>query len=182
MTDRARGSTEGILQEERTDDAAAWLVQRTARLLRVLFQRLVDREDAGVTPEMWMVLARLLTRDGRSQTEIGTLVFRDRPNTSRIVSGLEERGLVAREVDVEDRRRTLVYLTDAGRALVEETTPAAAVARDRIYAGLGRDEMDTFRRVLRAIESNALDALRALDAGQDAVTREAPPPARPSAS
>lgn len=163
----------GILRSGRSDDAPAWLIQRTARLLRVLFLRLVqDEADVDLTPEMWTVLSRLVARDGQVQSEIAAATYRDRPNTSRILAGMESRGLVFRRPDRDDRRKTRVYLTPEGRSLVSAMAPLAAKTRDQLYEGLKKKELKALRRALRAIESNALAVLQGLEDGGD---EEAPP-------
>jgi DNA-binding MarR family transcriptional regulator len=162
----------GIERKVRSDDAAAFLIQRTARLLRVLFLRLVQTHHTDITPEMWLVLSRLLARDGQCQNELAEATFRDRPNMSRIVSGLEERGLIRRRADDADRRRTRVQLTERGRELVMATAPVAARARDRIYADLEKEELKALRRALRKIEENTLRVLADLDAVRDGESSE----------
>ena len=159
------GSGTGIVRERRSDDAPAYLVQRTARLLRVLFLKVVDTSETGITPEMWLVLSRLLARDGQSQTEIGEALFRDRPNTSRILAGLEQRGFVIRESDPEDRRRACVRITPSGRAFVIERAPRAIEVRDRLYEGIGRKQLKALRGTIREIEANALTLLQELEDG-----------------
>lgn len=157
----------GIAQAVRRDDAPAYLVQRTARLLRVLFLRIVQSEGSNITPEMWMVLSRLLIRDGQYQNELADATFRDRPNLSRIVVGLEDRGLVRRRGDEGDRRRVRVYLTRAGRSLVHDTAPLAIRTRDKLYEGIKEKDLTSFRKVLRRIEANALAAMEEFDAEED---------------
>jgi len=166
----------GILQAGRSDDAPAWLIQRTARLLRVLFLRLVqERAAVDVTPEMWTVLSRLVARDGQYQSELAAATYRDRPNMSRILAGMESRGLVFRRPDRDDRRRTRVYLTPDARELVAVIAPIAIQARDRLYDGLKKKELKALRRALRTIESNTLSVLAALDSGEEWEMKEAPP-------
>ena len=155
----------GIIRERRSDDAPAYLVQRTARLLRVLFLKVVDTAETGVTPEMWLVLSRLLARDGQSQTEIGEALFRDRPNTSRILNGLEQRGYVVREPDPEDRRRTRIRITDEGREFVATRAPLAIEVRDRLYEGIRKKRLKALRDTIRQVESNALAVMQELDTG-----------------
>ena len=155
----------GIVRERRSDDAPAYLVQRTARLLRVLFLKVVDTSQTGITPEMWLVLSRLLARDGQSQTEIGEALFRDRPNTSRILAGLEQRGFVVRESDPDDRRRACVRITPSGRAFVVERAPRAIQVRDRLYEGIGKKQLKALRGTIREIEANALTLLQELEDG-----------------
>jgi len=159
------GPGTGIVRERRSDDAPAYLVQRTARLLRVLFLKVVDTSQTGITPEMWLVLSRLLARDGQSQTEIGEALFRDRPNTSRILAGLEQRGFVVRESDPEDRRRACVRITPSGRAFVVERAPRAIQVRDRLYEGIGKKQLKALRGTIREIEANALTLLQELEDG-----------------
>ena len=159
------GPGTGIVRERRSDDAPAYLIQRTARLLRVLFLKVVDTSETGITPEMWLVLSRLLARDGQSQTEIGEALFRDRPNTSRILAGLEQRGFVVRESDPDDRRRACVKITPNGRAFVIERAPRAIEVRDRLYEDIGKKQLKALRGTIREIEANALTLLQQLEDG-----------------
>lgn len=155
---------EGLLRSGRSDDAPAWLIQRTARILRVLFLRLVNEEGGvDVTPEMWSVLTRLVARDGQYQSELAAATYRDRPNMSRILAGMEQRGLVSRRQDDGDRRKTRIYLTAEGRRVVAATAPVAVRTRDRLYDGLKKKELKALRRALRTIESNTLALLHDLE-------------------
>lgn len=159
----------GLLQTGRSDAAPAWLIQRTARLLRVLFLRLVQDEGGfDLTPEMWTVLTRLMARDGQYQSELAASTYRDRPNMSRILAGMEQRDLVARRPDAEDRRKTRVYLTPRAREIVAATAPLAMRTRDRLYEGLKKKELKALRRALRIVEANTLAVLSDLES-------EAPP-------
>ncbi len=140
----------GLLQTGRSDDAPAWLIQRTARLLRVLFLRLVqDEGGVDLTPEMWTVLTRLVARDGQYQSELAAATYRDRPNMSH-------------------RRKTRIYLTPRAREVVAATAPLAMRTRDRLYEGLKKKELKALRRALRIVEANTLSVLNDLE-------KEAPP-------
>ena len=150
----------GIVRGDRPDDAPAWLIQRASRTLRVLFLRMMEQRSAGVTPEMWLVLSRLYARDGQYQTQIADSTFRDRPNTSRIIAGLEERGYIRKERDPADRRRIRIHLTERGEEFVRDMAPLAARTRDGLYEGLDDEELRMLRRVLRRIERNALGLLK----------------------
>lgn len=160
----------GIGRARRSDDAPAYLIQRTARLLRVLFLRVVDTPNSGVTPEMWLVLSRLLARDGSPQSELAASLFRDAPNVSRILSGLETQGLVRREPDPDDRRKVRVRITPEGRSFVERTAPRAAEVRDRLYEGIEKGRLLAARETIRRIEENALGLLSELDVPPDGTT------------
>lgn len=170
---KKEGQGTGILRAGRSDDAPAWLIQRTARLLRVLFLRLVQEEGGlDITPEMWTVLSRLVARDGQYQSQLAAATYRDRPNMSRILAGMELRGLVVRRPDPDDRRKMRIHLTPEARELVAEVAPLATRTRDQLYDGLKKKELKALRRALRTIESNTLAVLEGLDAAAKA---KAPP-------
>jgi DNA-binding MarR family transcriptional regulator len=60
-------------------------------------------------------LWRLAARGPLTMGEISLDLATDKPYTTVLVDGLEERGLVARTPHPDDRRRRLVELTDPGR-------------------------------------------------------------------
>jgi DNA-binding MarR family transcriptional regulator len=82
---------------------------------------------------------RQLAKEPRSLGQLGTDLRLAPPSMTRLADRLEERGLIARSRDAEDRRKVLVTLTAEGRRLVSaipifEGTPIRA-AVDRMTVG-----------------------------------------------
>lgn len=98
--------------------AASDLRMATFRLARRLrSQRAVDTMSDG----QFAVLAALSVH---GQHTLGELADRERvsaPSMNRTVNGLEESGYLTRTADADDRRKVNIALTDAGRAVVDET-------------------------------------------------------------
>ncbi|MGZ4675302.1 MAG: MarR family winged helix-turn-helix transcriptional regulator [Acidimicrobiia bacterium] len=67
-----------------------------------------------------------------------------------LVDELEDRGLVVRERDLEDRRRHRLRLTPAGRTVRAAAVRAVTQAEKEFLAPLDRTERDTLRRLLVA--------------------------------
>ena len=89
---------------------------RLARRLRA--QRAIDSMSDG----QFAVLAGLKVYGPHT---LGELADRERvtpPSMNRTVNGLEESGYLTRTTDEFDRRKVNIMLSDAGRAVVEETT------------------------------------------------------------
>jgi DNA-binding MarR family transcriptional regulator len=92
---------------------------------------------------------------------IETMMITSGTATNR-VDQLEKAGLVARIPNPQDRRSTLVALTDAGRALVDEAVAAHVETQARLVAPLTPDERTALERALAA----ALARLEAPDGTQ----------------
>ena len=61
---------------------------------------------------------RRLAKEPQSLGQLGTDLALAPPSMTRLVDRLEERGLIARRRDDEDRRKVVATLTDEGRRLV----------------------------------------------------------------
>jgi MarR family transcriptional regulator, 2-MHQ and catechol-resistance regulon repressor len=69
------------------------------------------------------VLEALLHLGPLHQNELGRKLLKSSGNITMVVDHLEQRGLVLRERDAEDRRRVTVQLTAAGRKLINLVFP-----------------------------------------------------------
>ncbi|TRW98642.1 MarR family transcriptional regulator [Paracoccus sp. M683] len=70
---------------------------------------------------------------------------------------LEKRGLIARQPNPDDRRGTLVSLTDQGRDLVEAAVVPHAANETRLLAVLTPDERDQLNGLLRKLRAELPD-------------------------
>ena len=73
----------------------------------------------GVSRDGWRVLLMLARGGGRSMGEIASHTALPAPTATRVVDRLVAAGLAYRRTDSLDRRRVLVHLAGAGRAVVE---------------------------------------------------------------
>ncbi len=69
-------------------------------------------------------------------------------NVTQIITGLESKGLVKRDVDPEDRRRVLISLTDDGLRAVDASFRAFEESFSRIMEEFGEAECDRFTTLL----------------------------------
>lgn len=94
---------------------------------------------AGVTEQQWRVLRTLTDEGGIDVTTLAYNAMLRPPSLTRILKELTERKLVIREADAEDGRRSIVTISPAGRALVDETTAAYLATLDRYADTFGVD-------------------------------------------
>src|SRR5579871_3107271 len=92
------------------------LLARAHHLVSESFHRQVKRH--GVSATEWRILAVLSERDGTTMTELAELVMFKQPTLTKAIDRMERVHLVRRQTPDEDRRRTLIYLTERGRRSV----------------------------------------------------------------
>lgn len=115
--------------------------------LRKASRRLTARYDAalapfGITIAQFSTLRNIRYNAPISLTELGRRQELDRSTVGRNIRGLERLGLVAAEAG-DDLREAVLSLTDAGRALLADATPAWSAVQagieDRLGSTVARD-------------------------------------------
>jgi DNA-binding MarR family transcriptional regulator len=88
-------------------------------LMRVAMQRhtviFMSRMVNGLTLTQFAALARLAEVGTCSQNQLGRLIFLDAATIKGVVDRLRTRKYVRIESDPEDRRRSMIHLTNTGR-------------------------------------------------------------------
>lgn len=101
------------------EEAGAGLGNQIVRFTRLVAARRSQAKLEQGAGER-VLLARLL-RDGEQRaTDLAAETFLDLSTVSRQVRSMVERGLIERRPDPEDRRGTLLYATESGRAVYEK--------------------------------------------------------------
>jgi DNA-binding MarR family transcriptional regulator len=97
-------------------------------------------------------LGLLREREGLSQREIGNILFKDKPNISRMLDTLERKRLILRLPT--DRRKYAIFLTDEGKKLAEEILPLRQKLTEKSLNGLLAREIETLESLLNKIYGN----------------------------
>ena len=125
------------------------------------FQRLLEKRIApyGVARGQWYFLRVLWTEDGLSQRELSTRVGMMEPTTVIALRSMEKSGLIRRVRSSDDKRKAQVWLTPKAQRMRNELLSVARGITDQAEAGLRRDELAQFRRVIARMTAN-LDRIK----------------------
>jgi DNA-binding MarR family transcriptional regulator len=105
-------------------------------------------EGTGLSPFHYAVLALLEEDPRETQAAIADALGYDRSHVVRLLDELEERDLVARKRDPEDRRRHVVKMTPEGRKMLAKLRAIVARLEDHFLAPLDRDERAALHALL----------------------------------
>jgi DNA-binding MarR family transcriptional regulator len=141
-------ATSGKGQAERRDGVAFLLAQLGAHAAAAFAERI---RPLGLTPPQAGVLRRLGQVPGQSQRDLADALGMHAPRLVALIDELEERGLVARERDRDDRRNYAISLTDEGQRSLTELSRVAREHELAITAALKRDERASLAAMLRRI-------------------------------
>jgi DNA-binding MarR family transcriptional regulator len=151
---------DGVLAEWRKEQPAldtspVAVVARIGRAASLLDRGLnANFARYGITRTDWDALASL-RRVGAPYQRTPTALYRALMRTSggvtHIVDRLEQRDLVERVPDPDDRRGLLVRLTRKGRALVERAGPSHLDTERHMLAPLTKQEQTELARLLRKL-------------------------------
>jgi DNA-binding MarR family transcriptional regulator len=90
---------------------------------------------------------RALAVEPIRMSELAARLVTDKPYTTLVVDDLEQRGLVVREQDPDDRRCKVVKITDAGREAAGVAT-RIITAPPKELVGLPSEDLATLDRIL----------------------------------
>ena len=113
--------------------------------------------DEPLTLDQYEVLWILLNHDGLYQRQLGLILLKDRPNTTRLVNILCEKGLVERREDADNKRKHMVYITKAGKDKVNDLAPLKEGLVNKVLKGITKEELDVTLATLEKIRFNLKD-------------------------
>jgi homoprotocatechuate degradation regulator HpaR len=114
--------------------------------------RLILR-DYGITEPQWRVLRVINDRAPTDATGIAEVGLLRAPSVTRILKELEQRKLIVREPDGQDRRRTLVVLSAEGRDVVKATSRAMLKVLSDYSGRFGAERLERLAGELRALSA-----------------------------
>jgi DNA-binding MarR family transcriptional regulator len=156
-----RDGVDAILEQWRRerpelDHSPIGVIGRISRLAREIEARLEPvYRDHGLEPGWHDVLATL-RRSGPPfrlrPTDLTNASMLTSSGTTKRLDKLERAGLIARSPDPEDRRGTLITLTDAGRELIDTLTVAHLANEQRILGALSAADQRALADLLRKLQ------------------------------
>ena len=115
--------------------------------ISVSFSRLYS-EKFGLSIPEWRVMAVLGQQPGLSADDVCSETEMDKVPVSRAVTKLLNKGLLERNFSGDDRRRSILCLSEAGYAMYAQIVPLALTYEAELKAALSEQEQLQLERLL----------------------------------
>lgn len=121
---------------------------RAKQALTASFQK----QGLDSTVDQLVILSALLNENAITQTKLCEKTCKNNSNLTRIINGMEEKGLVTREKGHDGRSR-IVCISDKGMALYESLVPIANGYMTQIFSEFSDEEKELLRGMLARINN-----------------------------
>ncbi|MBP2653836.1 MAG: transcriptional regulator, MarR family [Firmicutes bacterium] len=134
---------------ELTNDALGFMLHHSD--LRLLKLQLIKFKAFGVTPEQWHLLNSLAEKDIINQKELAKRVDKNQTIVTRMLLILERKGFVKKEIDPNDRRAFLLYLTESGQKVQNNLLQLAEKTFETLLQDIPQEDVAKFAQVLNTV-------------------------------
>lgn len=129
----------------RLDDQVGYILRLASQRHSAIFQQ---HAVHGLTPTQFSVMIRLADCPNCSQNRLGRLTGMDVATIKGVVDRLRAKGLLILNPDPDDKRRTLISLSDAGAGVIDQLRVMGHLVTRETLAPLTVAERKTFLRLL----------------------------------
>ncbi len=138
-----------------------FLPYRLSVLSNRISQAIADRyeEKFSLTLPEWRMIAVLGEESDLSAAEVSKRTAMDKVAVSRAVKNLLSSGRLARHFSNDDRRRSVLSLSDKGRKVYQKVLPLALSYEATLLSGLSAKEQDFLGNILDKLDDIQLHTL-----------------------
>lgn len=129
-------------------------INRLGFVVRKELARRFQDNGFDVGPEEWAILLILWNKGAQTPSALADATIRDRTTVTRLLDGMVAKGLVVRNSDPDDRRKTRVQVSDLGLSVKDGLVAVAQGLIAQTLDGISPEDVDTTVQTLRRMSRN----------------------------
>jgi|ERR1035437_3868394 MarR family transcriptional regulator for hemolysin len=132
------------------------VVKMNREMFRVLRKRFYESSETKLTIEQFGLLFAISNNEEDVvQQDMANFFGKDKSSILRLIDTLEEKELIQRIIDSQDRRKKCLFVTDKGNEVIKQYLNIEFSLLDELQMGLTKSDMDNFYKVVQTIQRNA---------------------------
>jgi DNA-binding MarR family transcriptional regulator len=133
------------------------LMGQTGKAMRCRMDKNLAEAGIDLNTLQMVLLKHVDMSEGVNQQTLTAHMFIDKTSMTRQIDALEKKNLVTRVPDRADRRQKMIYLTNQGKQILKPVIQVALKTEDEATQGIDKQELETFRKVLKQVRVNLDD-------------------------
>lgn len=117
-----------------------------------IVQKAFRENGLDLSKEQWSVLKRLKINDGQPQNDLAFITHRDKTSMTRLVNTMENKDLVVRKIDENDKRVNRIFLTDHGKKVIKKVEPIMFDLVPEVQENLSEKEIEVLITALKKMK------------------------------
>jgi DNA-binding MarR family transcriptional regulator len=113
------------------------------------------QDKFGISMAQWRIMAVLTEYPDTSADDVCQRTQIEKSVVSRAIARLLERHLVNREIDEDDKRRSILQLSETGLTVYDEVMPMSAAFEKKLLAVLSKEERKSLSILLDKLQAGA---------------------------
>ena len=116
----------------------------------------------GLTMSIGFILL-IVDKEGTPSTQLGPRMGMEPTSLSRTLKTMETKGYIYREVDKDDKRKVLIFLTKQGLELRKEVKKVVIGFNEKLLQSIPAKKLETFFEVMEIVDDHVEDELKSIN-------------------
>lgn len=129
-----------------------WISFKLRHLIKKKVQNQIKKHNISL--DQWIILSSIYQSEGNNQKKLAELSGRDRAAITRILNILEYKEFIDRKNSYHDKREFLIYLTDKGKYVYNETSEIMSQNAQEIKSIFSESELQQLEHLLNKLRLN----------------------------
>lgn len=134
----------------RREETVDYAIKATWHAIARMYNQQAGKHD--ITMSMGFVLLNIHSDEGTPATKIAPLMGLEARSLSRLLKTMEEKGLIYREADHNDRRMVRIVLTKAGKKKKEKSRETVLRFNEAVRSKIDAHRLHLFFDVLEEVQ------------------------------
>lgn len=139
---------------EKLKDITFYHMDKAIRTYRNYAQKRLRENGFTITIDQWLVIKAIMENPDITQQDLAEKVFKDNASVTRIIALLVKSGYLERDLNPDDRRKTVLDVTREGRDVIAQVQTLVMQNRQVALNGIAQDELEILNKALKIITTN----------------------------
>jgi len=135
------------------EETIGFALHHSSYLFKTALKNIFAANQLDITPEE-MILLFMLTPAGSEQGQLVSKSLKDKTNVARLLSRMEKKALIRREIHAKNGRQQMVFATAKGEAMRVAALPLVQKMVAQATQGIDTSALNITQRTLSSLTQN----------------------------